>query len=424
MLDRNLIRKDPEFVRAQCRRKGVEAPIDEFLAVDAEFRQTKVQSDEKKAAMNRLSKSIGSLMAQGDRTGAEAAKQEAAALKVEVQALESREKELEARLEELELLFPNLPHASVPDGQSEADNVVVREWQAKPAREAIPHWEICERLGLADFERAAKITGSGFVVYIGAGARLVRALINFMLTHQTTQNGYREVWPPAMVNEASLIGTGNLPKFEEELYKTRDDFYLIPTAEVPVTNLYRDEILDLAQLPIKLAAYTPCFRREAGAAGRDTRGVLRTHQFDKVELVQFVAPETSYDALESLTNDAEDILQLLGLHYRVLLLCTGDMGEKGAKTYDLEVWSPGVERYLEVSSCTNFEAYQARRARIRMRREKGGPTEPVHILNGSGLAVPRLLSALLETNYNASENFVSVPMPLVPFFGSERITAE
>jgi len=424
VLDRNLIRKDPEFVRAQCRRKGVEPPVDDFLAVDAEFRQTKVQADEKKAAMNRISKSIGSLMAQGDRDAAEAAKQEAATLKTDVQALESREKELEARLEEIELLFPNLPHESVPDGKTEADNVVVRDWQAKPEREPVPHWEICERLGLADFERATKITGSGFVVYTGAGARLVRALINFMLTHQTTQNGYREVWPPAMVNAASLVGTGNLPKFEEDLYKTRDDFYMIPTAEVPVTNLYRDEIIDINQLPIKLAAYTPCFRREAGAAGRDTRGVLRTHQFDKVELVHFVTPETSYDALESLTKDAEDILQLLGLHYRVLLLCTGDMGEKGSKTYDLEVWSPGVERYLEVSSCTNFEAYQARRARVRMRREKGGPTEPLHILNGSGLAVPRLLSALLETYYIAAENVVSIPTPLVPFFGAERITAE
>ncbi|MBX3095607.1 MAG: serine--tRNA ligase [Fimbriimonadaceae bacterium] len=424
MLDRNLIRKEPEFVRAQALRKGVNAPVDEFLSCDNQFRQIKVQSDEKKAEMNRISKSIGTFMAQGKKEEAEAAKAEAAALKSSVQELETQERELEERLGEIELLFPNLPHESVPDGKSEEDNVVIREWQAKPDKEHVPHWDICEKLGLADFERATKITGSGFIVYTGAGARLVRSLINFMLSHQTVNNDYKEIWPPAMVNEASLIGTGNLPKFEEDLYKTRDDFYLIPTAEVPVTNLYRDEILDLEQLPIKLAAYTPCFRREAGAAGRDTRGVLRTHQFDKVELVQFVAPETSYEALESLTQNAEDILQLLGLHYRVIVLCTGDMGEKGSKTYDLEVWSPGVERYLEVSSCTNFEAYQSRRARIRMRREKGGPTEPVHILNGSGLAVPRLLAALLETYYDSASNSVRIPPALVPFFGSETITEE
>lgn len=423
MLDRNLIRRDPEFVRAQCLRKGVNAPVDEFIRVDTEWRRVKSAMDEQKAEMNRVSKSIGQLMANGQKEEAAKAREAAGALKATIQGLEEQVRTLEAELEAIELDFPNLPHESVPDGKSEEDNVVIRTWGEahRASKEPVPHWEIAERLGLIDFERGVKITGSGFVVYTGAGARLVRSLINFMLHVQTTQHGYTEVWPPALVNAESLVGTGNLPKFEEDLYKSRDDFYLIPTAEVPVTNLYRGEILPEGDLPIKLCAYTPCFRREAGAAGRDTRGILRTHQFDKVELVQFVHPDHSYEALESLTQEAEAILQQLGLHYRVIVLCTGDMGEKGCKTYDLEVWSPGAERYLEVSSCTNFEAYQARRARIRYRAE-GGP-EPLHILNGSGLAVPRLLAALLETYYSEDTNSVRIPEALVPFFGSDSIVA-
>ena len=362
-------------------------------------------------------------MAQGKKDEAEAAKAQTAELKQNIAALEAQTRELDERMTSVELLIPNLPHASIPDGKDESENVMVREWGHQPefAEAPKPHWEIAESLKLLDLPRGAKISGSGFAVYTGQGARLQRALFNFMIDHQTLKNGYREIYPPFIVNRASLIGTGNLPKFEEDLYKVDDDLYLIPTAEVPVTNLYRDEILDGADLTINLAAFSGCFRKEAGAAGKDTRGLLRIHQFDKVELVKFTKPEDSYDQLELLVKDAESVLQTLGLHYRIVELCAGDIGVKGCKCYDLEVWSPGVGRYLEISSCTNFEAYQARRANIRFRREQGAKPEAVHSLNGSGLATPRLFSAIVES-YQQPDGTVNVPMALRPYVGAETLS--
>lgn len=425
MLDRALIRKEPELVRAGARRKGVDAPVDEFLATDEKWRKVKHELDVKNGEMNQASKSIGALIGQGKKDEAEAAKKQTAELKAAIQALESQERDLEAELHRIELLFPNLPHESVPDGNTPEQNQIVREWGEMPffAEPPKSHVDICQELGLVNFEWGPKVSGSGFVVYTDRGARLVRALYSWMMDFQVQNNGYTEVLPPYLVSTDSLIGTGNLPKFAEDLYKTTDDLWLVPTAEVPVTNLYRDEIVDGTDLPIKLSAYTACFRREAGAAGRDTRGVLRMHQFDKVELVKFVLPERSYDELEMLVSDAEDILQALGLHYRVALLCAGDMGDKGCKCYDLEVWAPGEGRYLEVSSCTNFEAYQARRANVRFRRGPGEKPEFVHILNGSGLAVPRLMVALLESK-RLSNGDVVLPEPLWPYMGMEILTKD
>jgi seryl-tRNA synthetase len=423
MLDRDLIRREPEIVRAGIRRKRMDASlVDAFLQSDSDWRSVKTELDEQSAESNRISKSIGMLIGQGKKEEAESAKSRTADLKRRIAELEGRERELEANLRDIELQFPNLPHESTPDGDDENDNVLVREWGEKPSfsEPPKPHWEVAERLGLLDLPRGAKIAGSGFIVYTGQGARLQRSLFNFMVDHQTTKNGYREVYPPFLVNRASLIGTGNLPKFEEDLYKVDDELYLIPTAEVPVTNLYRDEILDANDLTINLAAFSACFRREAGAAGKDTRGLLRIHQFDKVELVKFTKPEDSYSELERLVKDAESVLQALGLHYRIVELCTGDIGAKGCKCFDLEVWSPGVGRYLEISSCTNFEAYQARRANIRFRREVGAKPEFVHILNGSGLATPRLFSAIVETYQNA-DGTVGIPEPLRPYLGSDRL---
>ncbi|MBS1724629.1 MAG: serine--tRNA ligase [Armatimonadetes bacterium] len=419
MLDRQFIRQNPDAVRAGAARKGVKAPVDEFLQTDAAWRTATHEWETVQAQANTVNKSIGALMGQGKKDEAEAAKREAAELKSKVGDLEGAAKELEAKLREIELLFPNLPHDSVPDGTTPDENVVIREWGEKPTFAEAPkkHFDIALEHGLIDFDRATKVSGSGFAVYTGMGAKLHRALIQFMLDFQTRENGYDEVYPPALVLSSSLVGTGNLPKFEEDLYSTKDDLYLIPTAEVPVTNLYRDEILDATDLPLKVGAFTPCFRREAGAAGRDTRGILRTHQFEKIELVKYVLPEESYNELELLVTDAEDILQALGLHYRVVLLCAGDMGEKGCKCYDLEVYAPGEDRYLEVSSCTNFEAYQARRANIRMRRGPGEKPEFVHILNGSGLAVPRLLVALIETYRLSDSGDIVIPEPLKPYMG-------
>ncbi|MCU0316790.1 MAG: serine--tRNA ligase [Fimbriimonadaceae bacterium] len=420
MLDRKLIRENPDFVKEAALRKGVVAKVDEFLGTDTLWRKATHELGEANAEMNRISKTIGQLMGQGKKEEADAAKSQTAELKARIKELEEDERFHEAELCKLELTFPNLPHPSVPDGKTPEENVTVKEWGDKVLASK-NHTEIASELGLIDFERASKVTGSGFAVYTGLGAKLQRALINFMLDFQVEHNGYREVAPPALVTSQSLVGTGNLPKFAEDLYKCEgDDLWLIPTAEVPVTNLYRDEILDLIDMPYKLAAYTPCFRREAGAAGKETRGIQRTHQFDKIELVKYVLPEWSYEELESLVTDAEDILQALGLHYRVLLLCAGDMGEKGCKCYDLEVWAPGEGRYLEVSSCTNFEAYQARRSNIRFRRAPGEKPEFVHILNGSGLAVPRLMIALLET-YRQEDGSILIPEPLRSYMGTDVI---
>ena len=424
MLDRDLIRNHPDLVRNAIARKGLNAPIDEFLKVDVTRRQIQTDLQDKQAEMNRISKSIGMLMGQGKKDEAEAAKAQTKDLKDAISLGEGQQRELEAQLRDIELQFPNLPHDSVPNGKDETENVVVRTWGEMPTYEEQPlaHWDVADKLKLLDLPRGAKISGSGFVLYTGAGARLQRSLFSFMVDHQTTKNGYYEVYPPYLVNRASLIGTGNLPKFEEDLYKVDDDLYLVPTAEVPVTNIYRDEILNGSDLTIKLAAYSGCFRREAGAAGKDTRGVLRIHQFDKVEMVKFSKPEDSYDELESLVQDAESILQTLGLHYRVIELCAGDLGAKGAKCYDVELWSPGVGRYLEISSCSNFEAYQSRRANIRFRRAQGDKPEFVHILNGSGLACPRLFSAILET-FQQPDGSILIPEALRPYVGTDRITA-
>lgn len=425
MLDRDLIRRQPEAVKTGIARKGLDASIvDRFLQTDADWRRVHTETDELRSEANRVSKSIGNLMAQGKKDEAEAAKALAKELKDKVAGGEGQDRDLEEALKAIELDFPNLPHESVPNGKDEKDNPVVRVWGERPTFENQPqaHWDVAERLSLFDLPRGAKISGSGFVVYTGMGARLQRALFTFMLDVQTGRNGYQEVYPPYIVNRASLVGTGNLPKFEEDLYRTTDDLFLIPTAEVPLTNLYRDEILDADQLTIKLAGYSGCFRREAGAAGKDTRGIQRIHQFDKVEMVKFCRPEDSYDELESLTLDAESVLQALGMHYRVIELCAGDLGAKGCKCYDLEVWSPALERYLEISSCTNFEAYQSRRANVRFRRGQGEKPEYVHILNGSGLAVPRLFASLLET-FQQPDGSVLIPDALRPYMGTDRLAA-
>lgn len=424
MLDRDLIRQHPDAVRSGISRKFLDAAlVDEFLEVDTEYRRVRTETSDLQAEMNRISKSIGMLIGQGKKDEADQAKSQTKELKEKVSAGEERERELEQRLREVELQFPNLPHETTPNGKDEHENVTVRSWGEQPTFDFAPkpHWDVAEHLKLFDLARGAKIAGSGFVLYTGLGARLQRALFSFMIDFQTSKNGYGEIFPPYLSNRASLIGTGNLPKFEEDLYKTTDDLYLIPTAEVPVTNVYRDEILDGGDLTIKLAGYSACFRREAGAAGKDTRGLLRIHQFDKVELVKFTKPEDSYDELESLVRDAESVLQALGLHYRIIELCAGDLGAKGAKCYDLELWAPAVGRYLEISSCTNFEAYQSRRANIRFRRAQGEKPEFVHILNGSGVAVPRLYAAILEA-FQQPDGSVVVPEALRPYVGVDRLT--
>jgi seryl-tRNA synthetase len=339
-----------------------------------------------------------------------------------IAVLDKAAAELDERFQQMLAGVPNVPHASVPTGRSAEDNVEVRRWGTPPAFAFQPkaHWDLGPELGILDFERAAKITGARFAVYIGLGAKLERALISFMLDVHTREHGYTEVLPPFMANKDSFYGTGQLPKFEADLFKIEStDYYLVPTAEVPVTNLHRDETLDLDKLPIKYCAYTPCFRSEAGSYGRDVRGIIRQHQFQKVELVKFARPESSYNELESLTRDAEDILQRLGLAYRTVVLCTGDLGASSAKTYDIEVWLPGLNEYKEISSCSNFESFQARRASIRAKSGKG-KAEYVHTLNGSGLAVGRTWLAILE-NYQQADGSVVVPEALRPYMGVEVI---
>lgn len=424
MLDRNFIRRDPEAVKAGAMRKGIDvsSSVDEWVKTDTDWRALTVDLEAKQAEMNRVSKNIGILMAQGKKEEAEAAKAQTKELKDAIAEAEPKSRDSEARLRELELGFPNIPHETVPAGLTAEENQVVREWGQKPdfAEQPQPHWEIAERLKLLDLARGAKIAGSGFILYTGLGARLQRALFNWMIDHQTLRNAYQEVYPPYLVNSASLLGTGQLPKFEEDLYKAGDDLYLIPTAEVPVTNIYRDEILDNDMLTLKMAAFSGCFRKEAGAAGKDTRGLLRVHEFDKVELVKLTRPEDSYAELEALTRDAESVLQTLGMHYRVVVLCGGDMSFSNAKCYDLEVWSPGVGKYLEISSCSNFVDFQARRANVRFRRTQGEKPEFVHTLNGSGLATPRLFASLLET-FQQPDGSVLLPEVLRPYVGVDRL---
>ena len=424
MLDIRLIREKPDFVKARLATRGGDAhlKIDGVLAIDAERRRLETQLQQLQADRKRISREIGAMKSKGGDTSAIEAQvrgfgDEIAALQLQTAAADERQKDLL-------LNIPNTPHADAPVGTDATQNPVVKTWGEKPdiAGPIRNHLEIGASLQLFDFERATKISGSGFVCYTGAGAKLERALINFMLDLHTREHGYLEVAPPLVVRPDSLVGTSQLPKFEEQLYRCeRDDAYLLPTAEVPVTNLHREEILPLSELPKKYVACTPCFRREAGAAGLGTRGLIRVHQFDKVELVKITTPESSYDELESLTADAEKVLQLLGLHYRIIELCTGDIGFGAAKTYDIEVWAPGQQAYLEVSSCSNFEDFQSRRMGLKF-RDTEGKNQFCHTLNGSGTALPRLFVALLET-HQQPDGSVAIPEPLLPYFGAAKIGA-
>ena len=403
-----------------------DAILKDFHAIDLERRGAFTEAETLKAQRNKASEEIAQLKKnQQDATALIDATKE---MREKIATSEKIAEEADARLRNILTGIPNLPDDSVPVGKSEADNVEVRRWGTLPQFDFTPkpHWELGEELGVLDLERAAKLTGARFAVYWDLGAKLERALMNFMLDLHTREHGYTEVLPPFMVNADSMYGTGQLPKFEADLFKVAHgdkNLYLIPTAEVPVTNLYRDETLDAARLPISLAAYTPCFRSEAGSYGKDVRGIIRQHQFQKVELVKFTKPEQSRDEHEKLTHHAETVLQKLGLHYRVMVLSTGDMGWSSAKTYDIEVWLPGQQLFREISSCSNFLDYQARRANIRYRPEGAKKTELVHTLNGSGLAIGRTWVAIVE-NYQQADGSVLVPEVLRPYIGSERITAK
>ena len=425
MIDLRLLRSDPAQVRAALARRGdaaVAAQLDDILALDARRRAFVTELDKLKAERNEASRADAQLVKQKGALPADVVAQRRA-LGERIAAAEAEVRTLDDALADKTLYVPNIPLPDVPEGPASA-NVVVRSWGSpRPAGADVkPHWEIGERLGLFDLARGAKLAGSGFPVFVGAGARLVRALLQFMLDLHTRQHGYVEVEPPFVVRREMMQGTGQLPKFAEDAYHTaEDDLFLVPTAEVPLTNLYRDEILDGARLPIAHTAYTPCWRREAGAAGKDTRGLLRVHQFDKVELVRFARPADATAELEQLTRHAETVLQLLELPYRVVALAAGDLGFSAAKTYDLEAWAPGVGAWLEVSSASTFTDFQARRAGIRFRAAKGEKPEFVHTLNASGVALPRTIAALLET-HQAADGSVTLPQALVPYVGSERLT--
>src|ERR1700716_3070553 len=426
MLDLNFVRDNLALVEEKLRQRGMNPAevLKDFSAPDGERRQAITAAETLQARRNRASEEIAKLKKSGQDASAQI--QETKELRQQIQESEKKAAEQEARLREILTSLPNLPHASVPVGKSADDNVEARRWGTPPQFnfKPKPHWELGESLGVLDMERAVKLTGARFAVYWDLGARLERALANFMLDLHTREHGYTEVLPPYLVNSESMYGTGQLPKFAADLFRVPHgdkDLWLIPTAEVPVTNLYRDEVLDPSRLPISLTAYTPCFRSEAGSYGKDVRGIIRQHQFQKVELVKFARPENSYEEHEKLTRDAEQILQKLGLHYRVVALCTGDMGPAAAKTYDIEVWLPGQRLFREISSCSNFESYQARRANIRYRPEGKNKPEVVHTLNGSGLAVGRTWVAIVE-NYQQADGSVVIPEVLRPYIGAERIT--
>ncbi|MDZ7370054.1 MAG: serine--tRNA ligase [candidate division KSB1 bacterium] len=420
MLDLKFIRENPEIVRKAIRDKRATVDLDAFLALDARRRELIGKVESARAEQNKVTQQISVMKKAGQ--DASAVIVEMGRLSDEIRSMNDELRSVEAELYELHIRIPNIPHESVPVG-TEKDNVVVKQWGELPKLDfkPLPHWEIAEKLGLIDFARASRMSGSFFVSYRGLGAKLERALINFMIDLHVEKHGYTEVFPPFVVKREAMFGTGQLPKLEEDMYRCElDDLFLIPTAEVPVTNLHREEVLEGDELPIKYTAYTPCFRREAGAYGKDTRGLMRIHQFDKVEMVKFVKPETSWDELESLLRDAEEVLQLLELPYRVVTLATGDLSFSAAKCYDIEVYAAGLDRWLEVSSCSNFTDFQARRANIRFRREKGAKPEYVHTLNGSGIALPRTVIAILE-NYQTDEGRVIVPKVLRPYMGVELI---
>jgi len=423
MLDIRLIRENPDLVRKRLATRGrnAEETVDQLLALDTERRRVISEVERLKSERNALNKQIGVLKSKGESVdGVMAGMKERSE---QVAALDLELAKVEANQEALLLRTPNLPHEKCPMGSDSTANPVVHVWGEKPTFSFEPkdHVAVAEKLGLVDFDAATKISGSGFVLYKGQGARLERALISFLLDTHTQKNGYTEVSPPFMIREACMVGTGQLPKFAEDMYAVAGyGMYLAPTAEVPVTNIHREEILPASALPIRYAAYTPCFRAEAGSAGKETRGMIRVHQFDKVELVKIVEPSTSYDELEKLRRNAEEILETLGLHYHTVELCTGDIGFGAAKCYDLEVWAPGTGRYLEVSSCSNFEDFQARRMSLRYKDEKG-KNHFCHTLNGSGTALARLYVALIET-YQQPDGSVRLPEILKPYFGADVIT--
>ncbi len=424
MLDLSFIRQNADLVTEAMRRRGIESPVDEIIAVDRQRRDHLTEIEALKRTRNEDSKKIGEIMRSGGN--ADELRQEMKDLGARITTLDSELEQSEARLRELMVGMPNPTHESVPEGKSDADNRIERSWGEPPVFDFEPeaHYDIGTRLGILDFERSAKIAGARFAVYFGAGARLERALIQFMLDLHTVEHGYTEVMTPFLVNAEALFGTSQLPKFAEDLFKIEaNDLYLIPTAEVPVTNLHAGEILDPGTLPILYCAYTPCFRSEAGSYGKDVRGLFRQHQFNKVELVRVCEPEHSYEALEALTGHAETVLKRLGLPYRVATLCTGDTGFGSAKTYDLEVWLPSQQAYREISSCSNFEDFQARRAKIRYRPAVGEKPRLAHTLNGSGLAVGRTVIAILE-NYQQADGSVVIPEALRPYMGGvERISS-
>ncbi len=422
MLDIKVIRENPQLVKdaMKKRNKDMDALVDEVLAIDVERRELTVKLDQLKQEQNAASREIPKIKKEGGDISAIMSRMNE--IKETVKSGDVRLGELEEKQQKIMYEFPNIPNPTIPVGKDDSDNVEIRRWGDPTAFDFEPkaHWDVGADLGILDPETAAKVTGARFHFYKGAGARLERAVINFFLnTH--TEHGYTEVFPPFMVNRASMTGTGQLPKFEEDAFRLeREDYFLIPTAEVPVTNMHRSDILEGDQLPISYCAYSACFRAEAGSAGRDTRGLIRQHQFNKVELVKFADPETSYDELEKLTNDAERVLQLLGLPHRVVCLCSGDIGFSSAKTYDIEVWMPSYNRYVEISSCSNFEDFQARRAAIRFKRTPKDKAQLVHTLNGSGVAVGRTVAAILE-NYQNADGSVTVPEALRPYMGTDII---
>src|SRR5450755_2743752 len=423
MLDLNFVRDNLPLVEEKLHQRGMDpaAVLKDFREVDTERRQAITEAETSKAQRNKASEEIAKLKKSGqDASAAMAATKE---LRERIQTLEKTADDLDVRLRDILIGIPNLPHASVPVGHSAEENVEVRRWGTPPTFDFTPkpHWDLGAELGILDLPRAGKITGARFALYWDLGAKLERALANFMLDLHTGEHGYTEVLPPYLVNSESMYGTGQLPKFEQDLFRVPQgerDLWLIPTAEVPVTNIFRDETLEAARLPVSLTAFTPCWRSEAGSYGKDVRGIIRQHQFQKVELVKFTRPEESYDEHEKLTHDAEEVLQKLGLHYRVVALCTGDMGASSAKTYDIEVWLPGQNGYKEISSCSNYEAFQARRAGIRYKA--GKKTEFAHTINGSGLAVGRTWVAIVE-NYQQKDGSVVIPEVLRPYMGEEVI---
>ncbi|MDI3548889.1 MAG: seryl-tRNA synthetase [Halanaerobiales bacterium] len=422
MLDLRFVRENTDIVAKALEKRGMDISLEQFKKLDEERRKILHEAEQLKHKRNVVSDKIGQLKRAGE--DASGMIEEMKDVSDRIKRYDERLREIEGDLYQILLGIPNIPNEDVPVGKDEEDNLEIRRW-GKPRKfdfDFKPHWELGEKLDILDFERGSKVTGARFTFLKGAGARLERSLINFMIDLHVKEHGYTEIFPPFMANSDSMTGTGQLPKFAGDMFKVENtDYYLIPTAEVPVTNLYREEILDAAQLPIKHVAYSACFRAEAGAHGRDTRGIIRQHQFNKVELVKFTRPEDSYDELESLTKDAEEVLQKLELPYRVVALCTGDLTFSSAKTYDLEVWLPAYNTYREISSCSNFEDFQARRAGIRYRLEPNAKAEFVHTLNGSGLAVGRTVAAIIE-NYQNEDGSITIPEALRPYMGMDRIT--